>query len=193
MIIEDGTGLGYRSKVDDTNRLKTRSVTELGSGEAASLGNSFILTSGSVNFTNAAESAIFWYQNEDDESLLMSGILFSPGVSTGGTTNSIKVVAKINPTGLGSGSGSELIDVNSNFGSSKTLITTSSEIGQQGASITGGDPGPTFYFKDKETTLLETQVFIPKGTGVAFSVTPPTGNTSIDIALTLRVHKFLGV
>ena len=119
----------------------------------------------------------------------MDRILFTAGVSTGGTTNVCQVSATISPTGLGSGSGNPVLVVNANLGSSKTLETSSSEIGAEAATITGGSSGPTFQFPDKATSIFESRVTMPPGTGLAFSVTPPASNTSLVCFLGINCHK----
>lgn len=193
MIIQSGTGNGNDAGVDDTNRLLSRSVVEFGSAEAAEDGNGFLITSGLVTLTNAASSAVFWFQNEDPFELIMSRIIFSAGVSTGGTTNMCTLVGSINPSGLGSGSGNSVTAINSNFGSSNPLTLTSSEVGQQGATVTNGTTGPTFYFPDKLTSTFDSQVIIPQGTGIAFSVVPPASNTSISVAVSINVYKLVHI
>ena len=193
MQLEDGTGFGYKTKVDNTNRAKTRSITEPGSSEAASNGDGYIITSGLVTLTSANESAVLWFQNEDEEPLFMDDILFVATASSGGGSNSCIIRTKVTPTGLGSGTGNPATSINSNFGSSKTLIMTSSEIGQEAATITGGETGPTFVFPDEDTTIYDAQVVLQKGTGVAITVEPPTGNTSQTVIISLRVHKLIGV
>lgn len=193
MQIESGAGQSYVLEIDKTLRAKTRSVIESGAVEAAVDGHQFIVTSGNVTLTSASASAVFWYQNEEDFSLLMDRIIFSAGVSTGGTTNVCAVNATINPTGLGSGSSTEIIDVNSNFGSSRKLDTSSSEIGAEAATVTGGTAGPGFQFPDKLTSTFGTQIFMPKGTGIAFAVTPPASNTSIVVSVGINVHKINGI
>ena len=138
---------------------------------------------------NAASSAVLWFQNVESFDLVLDRIVFTANASTGGTTDFCSVAVTINPTGLGSGSGSEAIDINSNFGSSRTLITTSSEIGQTSATVTGGSPGPSFVFKDEITSTFDTFVVMPKGTGIALAVTPPASNTSLAVSIALNVHK----
>jgi hypothetical protein len=193
MQIESGIGNGRLLAVDDTNRAKVRAVTESTAIEAATEGEQFIITSGSITLTNASASAVLWFQNEQDYDLIMDRIIFSAGVSTGGTTNVCTIASKINPTGLTSGASTEAIDINSNFGSTKTLDTSSSEVGAQGATIDGGNNGPAFYFPDKLTSTFETQVVLQKGTGIAFTVTPPTSNTSLAVSIAINVHRALGL
>lgn len=193
MQIESGVGNGYKASVDTTNRIATRSIVEGGEIEAAVNGDQYYVTSGSVTLTNAAESAVIWYQNEEEFSLLLDEIIFGAAVSTGGTTNVCALSVTINPTGLTSGSSTEVIDLNANIGSSKTLITTSSEIGAQGASVSGGTQGPIYYYPDKLTSVFEANAIIPRGTGIAISVTPPASNTSLAVNVSFRVHKLIGV
>ena len=59
-IILDGTGFGYTAKVDNTNRLDVRSVTEPAIVEAAENGDAYFITSGSITLTNTANSDRDW-------------------------------------------------------------------------------------------------------------------------------------
>lgn len=192
MLIDSGTGNGFSAGVDNTNKLQTRAVTKDGALEASIDGNAYALTSGSITLTSATSSAVLWFQNEEEFPLIMERVVFGAGVSTGGT-GPCTITSQINPTGLGSGSGTEVIDINSNIGSTQTLTTSESEIGQQGATITGGTSGPAFYFPTELTSSFNSTVTIPKGSGIAFAVIPPTGNTSLAVSITLNVFRPLEV
>jgi hypothetical protein len=195
MIIENGGGgASAKAKVDSlTNRLWTRAISEPEAVEAAIEGDQFIITSGAVTLTSASASAVFYYQNDESVNLIMSRIVFSAGVSTSGTTNVCNVAAKINPTGLGSGSGSDLSIINSNFGSSKTLTATNSEIGAEAATVTGGSAGPSFFFPDKLTSTFDTFVILEPGSSIAFTVTPPASNSSLLVSVAINAHKQQGI
>jgi hypothetical protein len=188
--IEDGSGAGYRAKVDSTNKLNTRAVIEDSSIEAAINGEQFFVTSGGINLTSASASAVLYYKNEESYPLLMDRIVFGAGVSTGGTTNSCTIAIKVNADGLSSSAGT-LTAVNSNFGSAKTLTVTNSEKGAEAATVTNGTTGPTFFFPDKLTSVFESRVILEPGNSVAISVTPPASNTSLLVAATINVHKFI--
>ena len=189
--IIDGTGTGKRAKIDSTNHLATRSITEKESLESAVNGNQYLVTSGGMALTSAAASAVLYFKNAEDFPLVLNRIIFGAAVSTNGTTNVCAVAVTVNPTGLGSGSGNPAVGVNSNFGSSNTLTLTSSEIGQQGATVTGGTAGPTLFFPDKLTSTFDTDIVLPKGSSIAIAVTPPASNTSLVVAASINVHKLI--
>ena len=189
--IIDGTGTGKRTKVDSTNHLAVRSITEAESLEGAIDGNQYIVTSGGMALTSATASAVLYFENNEEFPLILNRIIFGAAVSTGGTTNVCAVSVTVNPTGLGSGSGNPAVGINSNFGSSNTLTLTSSEIGQEAATVTGGSAGPTFFFPDKLTSTFPSEIVLPKGSSIAISVTPPASNSSLVVAASINVHKFI--
>ena len=189
--IVNGVGNGNRMKVDETNRGFVRAIAEDGTIEAAEDGNAYFLTSGAVSLTDAASNGVFYYKHEEDWDAIIDRIIFSAGISTGGTTNLCTVTATINPTGMTSGSGSDLTAINNNFGSNNALDVSSSEAGATGASIAGGTTGPTFYWKDEITTTFETAIVLRKGNSVGFSVAAPASNTSLGVAMTCNLHKAL--
>jgi hypothetical protein len=188
MKIDDGTGDGFQAKVDYTNRLSTRSITVEEEVEASLLGNSYIISSGDITLTNATKNAVFFYKNKENFELEISKIVFSAGVSTGGTTNLCALYTVFDPSGLSSGSGSEVDFYNYNLGSSNTIDTTHSEKGAVGASVTGGDEIPVAYFSDKKTSYINTHYTMPKGTAIAFSVTAPASNTSLSVNVSIEAH-----
>ncbi len=89
---------------------------------------------------------------------------------------------------MGSGLGIEALDTNTNFGSSKTLDTTNSEIGKEAATIVGGSTGAALYFQTTRTKVFTTSLVLTKGSSVSFSVKPPAGNTSVDVSIGITVH-----
>ena len=190
-IIEDGSGSGFSAQVDSTNKLEVRSTTQAANVEASINGDGYFVTSGAINLTSASASAMLWFQNADEFDYLIDRLIFGAGVSTGGTTNMCVVAAKINATGIGSGSGNPLTAINTNFGSKNQPTLTSSEIGAEAATITGGTPGPTFFFPDKITSTIDTRIILPKGTALAFTVTPPASNSGMLAAVTLNISKVI--
>jgi len=110
--------------------------------------------------------------------------------STGGTQDYAAIGSTIGgPTGLSGGASVALPLINSNFGSSKSLTMTSSEIGGEGATVTGGTAGPTWYFPTGRTSFLDLFVILPPGASVALKVTPPPSNTSMIASLALNAYK----
>lgn len=191
MKILDATGKGYGSKVDVTNRLSTRAVTEEGWVEAVIEGDHYALTSGVVTLTAATASAMMWIQNDGDAALLVDRIILNTDDSTGGTLDQFIFNIVKNATAMASGSGNPITQVNTNWGSNKTL-TLSSEIGQEAATLTGGTVVAGWRIENPTRhRVMNVRFYIPKGTSVGFLITPPASNTSMAAVVAINAHKVI--
>lgn len=193
-VITDGTGKGYDAKVDNTNRLEVRGVTQTGNLESVLVGEGFVLSSGTVTLTGTGESGVLYYQNAEDDNVVILtryNIGIGKAVSATDSFATIKVYAS-NVTGMSGGSGNAAVVVNSNIGSSKTLVTTNSERGLNGAGILG-NAGVTLYVPTERTTFIDLEVAIPKGSAMGWSITPPAGNTSMPCSFACNVHIAQGL
>ena len=68
-IIKDGTGSGNTAQVDISNKLNTRAIISPSIHEAAEVGEAVFVSSGFVTLTTTCQSAILWYQNDEDRDL----------------------------------------------------------------------------------------------------------------------------
>ena len=182
-IIKDGTGSGNTAQVDISNKLNTRAIISPSIHEAAEVGEAVFVSSGFVTLTTTCQSAILWYQNDEDRDLLISEVFFTVGPSSGGT-GSVSFAFRKNATGLSSAVGDALF-TNPNFGS-ETVFCSTSERGEEGATVTGGCPTAGFFIALNGTTELSATLVIPKGNSISVQVTPPAGNTSVTVAVALR-------
>lgn len=187
MQLEDGSGKGYLARVDETNRVRTRTVSESEQNEQASLGLAYSIPSGFITLTNTAESAIFWLRNDESQDLLITRFLASVRKSTGATENHARVLIYYNPTGMTSGTSTSLTPVNLNFGSSNTLSNTS-EIGQQGAALTGATLFGGFVIPTESLTSESSSIVLPKGAAIGVTCVPPAGNTSLQVGVGISCH-----
>jgi hypothetical protein len=185
--LKDGTGTNIRAKVDDTNRLFTRAVSEQPSHEAVIEADHYIVTSTPITLTNDSKSSVIYFKNNEAKDLFIDRLLVTSKDSTGGTEDYFFFSGTRNPTGIASGTGTSATQVNSNFGSTNVLSSTS-EVGQQGASTTGGDPIYGAYLKDATLHLIETRLLLQTGNSVAFEITPPAGNTSFLVTVAINCH-----
>ena len=151
--------------------------------EAAEAGEALFVSSGLVTLSTACQSAILWYQNDEDRDLLITDVFFSVGSSTGGTGSATFAFRK-NATGLSSCVGDALF-TNPNFGSS-TVFCSTSERGEEGATVTGGCETAGFFISLDGTTELSATLVIPKGKSISVQVTPPAGNSNLIVAVALR-------
>ena len=86
------------------------------------------------------------------------------------------------------GTGNPLIINNVNFGSSNTL-NVDSEIGQTGALLAGGSAYLATVAPTENLTAEDAATVIPKGSSLGVFITPPPGNTSIEVSIGINLHK----
>lgn len=187
MKIQDGTGSGYSTQVDSSNRLRTRGVFSTEQNEEAGRGNAYLLSSGFITLTSASESAVMYLRNDEDSDLVLTRFLISALDSTGGTKGYATLALYSNVTGMTSGSGNPLEPRNLNFGSTNELDNTS-ELGQEGASLINGDSFGGFILPLEQLTSETSSIILPKGASLGATITPPTGNTSLTIGFGINAH-----
>lgn len=185
--IEDGTGTGNRAKVDSSARLWTRAVAETPDHEAVVNGDHYILTSTPITLTNANKSSLIYYSHNEIPDLFIDRLIITSTEATDGTVNYFNFSGTRNPTGMADGTGTEITQVNSNFGSVKTLNSTT-EKGQTDASTAGGDPILSVTLDEAKFYTINTRLELTKGNAVAFEITPPAGNTSFQVTIAFNCH-----
>jgi len=186
--IQDGTGSSKKAKVSNSNRLFVESVTRSEREEEALLGEAYIVGSGFVELTTTGTSAVLYFKNNEDEDLVVTRFLIGVKKSVGGTENFITGIIYKNPTSMVSGTGNPLILNNVNFGSSNTL-NIDSEIGQTGALLAGGSAYLATVAPTENLTAEDASTIIPKGSSIGVFITPPPGNTSIEVSIGINLHK----
>lgn len=188
--IKDGTGEGNYARVDATQKLSVRAISETFQNEAGLEGNAFLLSTGFVNLTSANPSAVLYFKNNDIVDLLITRFLVSARNSTGGSENHCTVILYKNPIGIGSGSGIDMNVNNINFGSFNSL-TNESEIGQEAATMTNGSSFGGFVIPLEQLTSEESSIVLKKGNSIGAVVIPPSGNTSFTIGIGINSQKIV--
>ena len=186
--IQDGTGSSKKVRVSNSNKLFTESVTRSEREEEALLGGAYIVGSGFVELTTTGTSAVLYFKNNEDEDLVVTRFLIGVKKSAGGTENFITGIIYKNPTSMVSGTGNPLIINNVNFGSSNTL-NLDSEIGQTGALLAGGSAYIATVAPTENLTSEDASTIIPKGSSIGVFITPPPGNTSVEVSIGINLHK----
>ena len=181
--IEDGTGKGRKAGVDITNKLLARATVESIFDEAAEDGLANFVGTPLITLTNAAESAIFFIKNNEDDDIIMENFFFVAEATTGGSPDMFRVSWYKNPTSISSGTA--ITPLNQNFGSSRELDATV-EYGAQGSAVTGGTNVAILSFPIGVFNDIPAKLILPKGTSLAITVTPPTGNTSMPVQFGAR-------
>jgi hypothetical protein len=183
-IIVDGSGSGYAAKVDQENKLLTHSFTVSSALTGALKGDAFNVGSTLLTLTSANESACLYIKNLEQDDIIISVQFINLGASTGGSGES-KFKFYLNPTT------GTIIDnavagdaFNRKIGSSNTLSATVYK-GAEGYTLTNGD-----VIEAPTTGLFSTVPFVlEKGSAFGIAITPPTGNTSLEVQIGLNVIK----
>lgn len=184
MIIEDGTGSGYKQKINANNRAYVNAIQESDEQAAVQRGDAYNINTGEISLTSTSASGILYIKNNETQDLVIHSI--AVGVSSGGTTNdSTRVQVIRNPTAgtLISGASSVGQNANRNFGSSKTL-TVDAYKGAEGNTVTDGE-NIALVFMQSGSRLFATLNFeLTKGDSIAVTVDSNTssGTTAVYAA-----------
>lgn len=189
ILIEDGRGSGKTAGVNPENRLLTKSITSLAIEHATLNGLSYSIDVGVITLTSANESGILYIKNNNSNLVLeMNSIFFGIGKSNATGDCIVKIYS--NPTtGTLISSGTTITPTNRNFGLSTPAQGTFLS-GAEGRTITSGINATNIIIQSPNTFVMESSVILPTGYSMAFSITPPTGNTSMKISMFVRIFYF---
>lgn len=188
-IIEDGTTGCSNARVDVTNRLHTRAITLEEERSATVQGKGYVLTTSVINLTSASESLIFYIKNTETTDLQLSAVLIQAEAATGTSAAPFTKTAYINPTGGTIVSNAVPINsiVNRRIANSRVLIADIFE-GVEGDTIVATGDTIAVLQKDNTFDLRPLQLILPPGIALAQSITPATGNTSMNVLFELTVY-----
>lgn len=189
--LQDATGQGYGAKVDDHNRLHVDSISTDRESYSSQSGFSFNVNTGLITLTNAAtKNAVMYLVNNEDYPLVITNLFYQTGASTGGSGNIIVDVLRNPTTGtIVSGATAVEININRNFGSSRTLDVTAYK-GATGNTFTNGTKAlesilPTSV---QRVAVSAGAITLPKGSSIGVNITTPTGNTSITVEFAIACY-----
>lgn len=175
--------------VNSRNQLNVAATSEPQEVVEALNGGAFIITTGSVNLTSANLSMLIYIKNTEDISWVLNGISGTFGATNG--TGDSTAQFTINPTaGTLISAGTDLNPANLNFGSSKSLGGVF-KLGGEAFTITNGlAAAPALVPEGVSVRAFPARpVIIAPGSGLAVGITPPTGNTSMNIQIQLPIHR----
>lgn len=186
--ITDGTGKGLSAGVDKNNRLLVNAINETIFQYAAEEGEAFFIGTPLINLTNASESAIIYVENNEDEPLILGTFFLIAEATTGGSPNMFRASWYKNPTSISSPTTTSAL--NQNFGSSNELDATI-QYGAQGSTVTGGGLAAILSFPIGQFNQFDANLVLEKGSSFVLTVTPPTGNTSMNVQFGTRSIKYI--
>ena len=180
--ILDGKGKGAKAGVGSDNRLLVSSINETIFQYSAEEGDAYFLGTPLVTLTTAGENAIFFYDHNEDDPLIVENF-FTTATTTNGTPNMYAVNFYKNPTAMSVATSS--VALNQNFGSSNTLDGTL-QYGASGSAFTGGTLVASLYVPVGEYNVIPANLVLQKGNSWGISITPPAGNTSMPVQFGAR-------
>ena len=188
--INDGTGQGWNAKVDATNRLTVRSVTEEGRVEGAANGDTYILGAPFLTQTGATENGLYYFQLDEDDAYYATTFSSQARFTTGGTFQNylLNVYLGVQPSAL-TGTWVDIDPLNTNFGSSNQLAGTFKYGSPGGATGFTGSPDIQIGFPVNTFTQITNALVFPKGSSILVTVTPPTSNTAMPVNFNITVSK----
>jgi len=190
-IIQDGTGKSYATKVDIDGRLHVDSITTDREAYSSQKGYSFNINTGLITLTNAAtDNGVLYVKNNEDYNLVITNLFYQTGASTGGSGNIIVSLYRNPTTGtLISGASAVEININRNFGSSRTLSVLAYK-GATGNTITDGSKAleSILATATQRIAVSAGAITLPKGASIAVQFKTPTGNTSMAVEFAIACY-----
>jgi hypothetical protein len=102
-IIQDGTGSGYRAKVDSQNRLRVFSINEGISDAKAAAGEGWVFYTDAISVTVGTERPLLYYKNNELDSAATVSLHFSTGLAGGTPAGPVVYRAYNAATGVSGG------------------------------------------------------------------------------------------
>lgn len=182
----DGTGTGQKGKIDLNNDLHTFSVTETEKRQATAIGNDYNINTGTLALSGTSTSSVLYFKNDEDTDYVIEALALGIGTRSATVTDSAVITVIKNPTGgdIISDATNVAINSNTNFGSSKTLKTTTLVYsGKTGGTITGGTEHAILYMTDGRL-FAGLDMELPKGSSIGVTIDLNTsGGANIYCAL----------
>lgn len=189
-IIQDGSGKGFTAKVDNTNRIFTRAVTQDTQLEGTINGDTFAVGSPYLAQTGSTENGLLYINNGESFDLFATTFSSQARFTTGGTFDNylIQLYTGIAVSSL-TGTWVDFTPLNLNFGSSNTLAGTYKYGSPAGATGFSGTPKFQLAFPINVYNQIQGTFVFPKGVGIVLTVTPPTSNTNMPVQFSTTLTK----
>jgi hypothetical protein len=177
--IKDGNS-GNILHVDDNKQAHVFAVTEDESAQATAKGNAYNINTGSIAFStnSSTRTSLLYFKNDEDQDFVITAVAVGLGTRSATVSDAANVFVVKNPTTGTTITNASAVDMNSNtnFGSSKTLKTTT--LAYKGAdadgATSGGSDHALLYMTDGRL-FATLNIDVPKGSSIAVEI---DGNTS---------------
>ena len=184
--IEDGSGKGFSTKVDETNRLSVRGITESEFDKATRSGNAYNVNTLFYSITGATEQPIIYLKNNEDDIITLAAWF----IGTSGSTSSNGILKMYtNPTsGTIITGGDDVIPVNRLIGSSNQLQVDVKK-GGDGFTVSGYNSTPVLYQPQgaNARTFGSIQLALTKGSSVVVNY-DPNGQQPFQIYIGFQIY-----
>lgn len=190
-VISDGTGTGKKAKVNANNQLETNTISTDIQQQASLDRVLYRISSPVVNLTGTSNSSILYVKNDDtNNNLIVPALIVAIGGSTGAAAGSlITGIGRANITGgtiVSTATPASLIPLNLSV-TSLPLITAYA--GFDGATSTFPVDIPSYQgYHQNVNDTLPFFITVTPGDNFVISFTPPTGNTSLDVQVSVRAY-----
>lgn len=187
LMLIDGTGQGYRAKVSSNNRLITASVIRSEAEQAAVDGNLYFANSPIITLTSGSGSGVFYIKNNEDVDVSILQCVITVGYSN--ATGAVLVGGSRNTAGgtVESG-GTAGTFTNQDFGSSST-IDMDVFFGTEGSALGTPTTSGAYVAQGTQFETVASRIVLGPGNSFGVQVTPPSGNTSMDLTLRILVSE----
>lgn len=187
-MIKDGTGSSRLAKVTEDNELLIHGSTESHISEAVGLGKAWNIGTDYLTLTSDSASDVLYIKNTGTEDLHIDLYVVLARASTGGSGDLLVEILR-NPTGgTVVSDASSITPVNMDFGSNRTIIADTYK-GGEGKTLTGHTQSLNSKTTADNRLLLGILTKLPQGASVGLRLTPPTGNTSMEVEAIMEVYE----
>jgi len=181
--IRDGRGRGNLATVNSDGQIITRATAIPQHTKSSVDGNYYEAYTGKVTLVDAVERGIIYLDNQDPtDYIIVDKVFIDVWASTGGVGGGTITYYK-NPDITG---GTAIVPVNTNFSKSEGLEGTQL---RTLTTMLGGTQWWEGYFEPSSSIVINEEKFcIPPGYDFGISITPPAGNTSMDINVNIAFY-----
>lgn len=190
--IQDGTGSKIKLKINAENRAEVQAIILDQEDDAIAKGEGYQIATGSITFTGSSASAILYVRNDDDIDFILDRAVLVLGSSSGATSTEDWTFQVLrNPLAAGTII-SNAVNAgisNSNHGSANVPSAITYK-GVEGDTIIGGTGAPLPIQQQSNRTVFPLGRRLPKGSSIAFKLTPPASN--VNAKAVLVTHFYYG-
>lgn len=168
-------------------RLLTRSISTDEIEAAVSNGLGFQSYTAVMSFATAVKQMVFFLENNEDDDIFITSATLGTGVSAGGSDNAI-LIEQIGNIGVSDPitSATSALTTNRNAGSPKVFDGT---INKGPAALGGTEVATNGVLGDfTRSRTFDLTAQLPKGGSIGVAITPPAGNTGMDMTLVVTFH-----